>query len=174
MGERIKLLSINPAYAEEIFKEFTADIIRYMLPKAPEHISETEAFISASQKGMREAYEVVTIIVDKASGEFLGCCGLHGKGRLRTPEFGIWLKRSAHGNHYGGEALRTLGSWAMKNIDLDYVVYPVDRMNVPSRKIPESLGGIIVHEKMVPTMRDGFLDEIVYKIEPKALKRDDV
>lgn len=168
-GERIKLVSISHAYLTKIFKEFTPDIVRYMMPKAPEEISETAAFITASIAGMHEGYELVMVILDKESGEFLGVCGLHGKDRLRTPEFGIWLKRSAHGNHYGGEAMRTMGSWAVENLDIDFILYPVDRNNIPSRKIPESLGGVIIREKMVETMRDAFLDEVVYRIELEAL-----
>ncbi|MCF7823917.1 MAG: GNAT family N-acetyltransferase [Candidatus Marinimicrobia bacterium] len=170
LGKRIKLLSIRHAYLKAIFKEFTPEIVRYMLPRAPEEISETAFFISESIKGMSEGYELVMVIIDSESEEFLGCCGLHGRGKLRTPEFGIWMKRSAQGQHFGGEAIRTLGAWAVENIDLDMVLYPVDRNNIPSRKIPESLGGVIFREKMVPTMRGNFLDEIVYKIETEALK----
>lgn len=168
-GDRVNLLSINESYTEEIFKEFTPEITRYMLPKPAEVIDKTKAFISASLLGMKACRELVLVIIVKESGEFLGCCGLHGRRNPSTPEFGIWLKRSAHGNAYGLEAISTLGRWAIENIDFEYAIYPVDRANIPSRKIPESMGGVVIEEKMVKTMRDDVLDELVYKIMPKTM-----
>ena len=56
----------------------------------------------------------------------------------------------------------------------DYLIYPVDRANIPSRKIPESLGGIIFEEKKTKTMSGGVLDEVVYKISHGNLKHNQV
>lgn len=171
-GDRINLLSIDESYAEEIFKEFNEGIIRYMMPSIPDKVEGTQAFISESLGGMRSGYDLVTVITKKDSSEFLGCCGFHGRGKPHTPEFGIWLKKSAHGNAYGLEAIKTLGHWAVEHIDFDYAIYPVDRANVASRKIPETLGGIIIEEKQVPTLRGTTLDELVFKITPKNLLVD--
>jgi RimJ/RimL family protein N-acetyltransferase len=169
-GDRVKLLSINESYTEAIFKEFTPEITRYMLPKPAEVIDETKVFISASLKGMKAGRELVLVITASENGEFLGCCSLHGRSNPNTPEFGIWLKHSAHGKAYGLEAIKILGRWAVENIDFDYAIYPVDRANIPSRMIPESMGGVVIEEKLVKTMREDVLDELVYKIMPKALK----
>ena len=163
-GERIILLSITESCSPEIFKEFTPEITRYMFPRPAEKIEETLSFISGSLEGMLSGRDLVLVIKKKESGEFLGCCGLHGKGNPRTPELGIWLKKDAHGKKYGREAIRILTLWAVENIDFDYIMYPVDKANIASRKIPESLGGIIFEEKRVRTMSGGFLDEVVYKI----------
>ena len=61
-------------------------------------------------------------ITKKENGEFLGCCGFHGKGNPRTPELGIWIKKDAHGKKYGREAIKTLTSWVVENIDFDFIV----------------------------------------------------
>jgi hypothetical protein len=53
----------------------------------------------------------------------------------------------------------------------DYLVYPVDRRNIPSRRIPESMGGEILEEKRVATMRGTELDEIVYRLTPERIAR---
>jgi len=103
-------------------------------------------------------------ILSKSTGEFLGCCGLHGEGKVRTPELGIWIKKSAHGSGYGREAVHLLVNWSWNNIDLDYFTYPVDRKNVASSKIPESLGGEVVEALKVETPTGKILDEVVYKI----------
>lgn len=33
--------------------------------------------------------------------------------------------------------------WAQDNILFDYLLYPVNKDNIPSRKITESLGGVV-------------------------------
>ncbi|NQV15798.1 GNAT family N-acetyltransferase [bacterium] len=170
-SERLALLSINNSFSAEIFKEFNNNIIQYMLPKPAERIEETLAFITESLIGMREGWNLVLAITNKVSGEFLGCCGLHGKGRYQTPELGIWVKKSAHGHKYGLEAIRSLSCWAVETLDLDYIIYPVDQANIPSRKIPEAMGGVIFKEKKVKTARGTVLDELCYKLTVDQLKQ---
>ena len=68
---------------------------------------------------------------------------------------------------YGREAIKILRHWAIENIDFDYAIYPVDKANIASRKIAESLGGMVIKERKVKTMRGRYLDEVVYKI-PKT------
>ena len=141
-----------------------------MFPRPAEKIEETLTFIASSLTGMRKGWDLVLVIIKKDNDEFLGCCGFHGKGKPRTPEIGIWVKEEAHGNKYGREAIHALTSWAVRNIDFDYVIYPVDKANVASRKIPESLGGIVYGKKIVKTMNGTYLDEVVYKISYEVLK----
>jgi len=172
VGDRVVLNSICNRYSKEIFKEFTPEITKYMGPKPAEAIEETLSFIAESLEGMRAGNDLNLVVTKKDNGEFLGCCGLHGRGTTRTPELGIWIKRTVHGNKYGREAVQTLTSWAIENIDFDYVIYPVDKANIASRKIPESLGGVVFEEKMVPTMHGTVLDEVVYKITGEELKHD--
>ena len=163
-GDRIRLRTIDKTYASEMFEEFTEEITRYMFPKPAENIEEVLAFISTSRKGMEDCRELVFAVLEQENEEFLGCCGLHGKEDPRTPELGIWLKKEAHGYGYGMEAINVVVRWAVKNVDFEYLRYPVDRANIPSRKIADSLGGIIYEENRVETMSGGILDEVVYKI----------
>jgi RimJ/RimL family protein N-acetyltransferase len=106
--------------------------------------------------------------VGKVDGEFLGCCGLLPKETPRTPEVGIWIKKGAQGRKYGREAVETLAAWAKASLDLEYLVYPVDKANAPSRKIPEALGGVLLHEMQVCKPNGETLDLVVYKIHPSA------
>ena len=171
-GDRITLQSIEESYSSEIFKEFTSEITRYMFPKPAEKIEETLSFISKSLDGMRGGWDLVLVITRKENGEFLGCCGFHGKGKPKTPELGIWIKKDAHGKKYGREAIKILTSWAVENIEFDYAIYPVDKANIASRKIPEALGGTIFDGKKVRTMSGSYLDEVVYKISYEVLKHN--
>lgn len=161
--EEIDLVSISLKYAERIYAEFSEEITRYMIPSPPKSVAESENFISSSVKGMKEEHELVAAIVSK-SGEFLGCAGFHGRGKCNTPEFGVWLKKSAHGNGYGKAAIHALWYWALDNIDFEYAIYPVDVANEPSKRIPESLGGVVIKEAKVPCASGGYLDEIIYRV----------
>ena len=50
--ERLVLVPITMAHAGPIFKEFTPEITALMYPKSPDHISETEKFITESIEKM--------------------------------------------------------------------------------------------------------------------------
>lgn len=164
--DRLLLLPISEKYAEEIFRGFTAEVTRYMFPKSPNRIEETHEFINRSLKGMRRGEDLQFTITAKESGEFLGCCGLHGHDNPKTPELGIWLKIAAHGSGLGKESIVALKQWADENLVYDYLTYPVDRDNVPSRKIPEALGGEIFEESHCMSQDGRMLDIVVYRIYP--------
>ena len=168
-AERILLLPISEKYATEIFQNFTAEVTHYMVPQTPGRIEETLAFIGNSLENMKRGENLQFVIVDKESGEFLGCCGLHGQGNPTKPELGIWLKISAHGNGYGKEAIMALVQWADRHLQYDYLTYPVDRDNIPSRKIPEALGGEIFEETLCTKQDGGCLDVVIYRIYPQQV-----
>ncbi|MEM6714123.1 MAG: GNAT family N-acetyltransferase [Cyanobacteria bacterium P01_C01_bin.147] len=167
-GDRVVLRSVQASDAADIFAEFTATITRYMVPQLADTIDDTLAFIANSQAGRRAQTDIVLVITHDR--EFLGCCGLHLTQGARTLELGIWLKQAAHGHGYGREAITTLAAWAIVNLDFDYAIYPVDRANIPSRKIPEALSGYVMAEKQVAAMTGHLLDEVVYKIPVDTLR----
>ena len=130
---------------EEIFKEFTSEITTYMFPKSPDKIEETIEFIETAMKENKEGSNFQVVVLNKKTKEFLGCGGIHHI-NTKTPELGIWIKKSAHGNTYGKEAMIAFKKWADKNLDYEYILYPVVDVNYASRKIPEFLGGKITKE----------------------------
>lgn len=102
--------------------------------------------------------------MDKTTGEFLGCCGLHGEDDVKNPELGVWLKKAAHGKALGKEAVWTLVHWAQDNMNLESFIYPVDKQNQPSRNIPISLGAQLVEERLEKSMAGHVLGEVIYRI----------
>lgn len=166
VAERVLLRPIAETYAADIFHTFTAQVTRYMEPQPPQQIADTLAFIHRSQRGMRRGENLQFVILKRGSEEFLGCCGLHGYEKPRTPELGIWLKTAAHGHGFGREAITALTRWIEQNLSYDYLTYPVDRANTPSRKIPESLGGAVMEEMRSTTPDGRVLDIVVYHIAP--------
>lgn len=165
-GERVVLLSNHERFAEAIFREFSSDITTYMMPRPAEVMAETLEFVRSSIASAKAGSDITLAICALENEEFLGMCGLHGRGSAREPELGIWLKASAHGHGYGREAIHTLVAWASETIALEAFLYPVDKRNTPSRKIPESLAGVIVAERQEENMSGALLDEVVYRISP--------
>ena len=143
-GERVRLIPIADQYADIIFKEFTDEITQLMVPSTPTHINQIYEFIRASNKNMEENTDLTFAILDNNSDEFLGVCGLHGKPSPDEPILGIWLKKHAHGNRFGQKAIKILADWARENLIFNFMVYPCDRDNIPSRKIKRQNS---VHDK---------------------------
>ena len=163
-GDRITLVPISLEYSAIIFKEFTDEITRYMVPATPSNIKEVDIFIQSSIRNIEKNIDLTLTILKKGDDEFLGICGLHGKLDPDEPTLGIWLKKSAHGYKYGQEAIQVLADWARQNIIFEHMVYPCDKDNIASRKIAESLNGTIFRTGEVKTMSGQRLNEIAYKI----------
>lgn len=144
-SERLRLLPISEAYTDLIFREFTPAVATYMHPRPATERSETEAFVEAAKACNWEGSSLNMVITDRQTGDFLGCVGLH-KLADKRPEFGIWVKQSAHMHGYGREAIHTLKRWADDHNPYEYLIYPVDSRNMASRKIPESLGAAIISQ----------------------------
>lgn len=161
--ERLRMVPITPQYRKEIFQEFTPEITRFMFPKSPEKIEDTDEFIRTSEQELKSGKTLQIVVLKKENGEFLGCGGLH---HIDTgiPEPGIWIKKGAHGNGYGIEAVTGLKKWADENLEYEYLRYPVDKRNVGSRKIAESLEGIVMKEYTSTGMGGQELDEVEYHI----------
>ena len=161
--ERLLLVPMTLDHVKDIFAEFTIEITRYMYPKSPEKIEETEKFVTGAITGLIQGTNLQMVVLSKESKEFLGCAGLHGI-NSQPPEFGIWLKKTAQGNRFGFEVISALKLWADKNLDYNTLQYPVDKDNIPSRKIPEKLGGKIVRQYDEKSMSGIELHMVTYEI----------
>lgn len=113
-GERILLNPISSSFSEDIFGEFTSEITRYMFPASPTELSQVISFIELSREDMKNRSDLVLVISDISTGEFLGVCSLHGKNNPKEPEIGVWLKKNSHFKHYGREAIYYLVKWLKK------------------------------------------------------------
>lgn len=159
---RLLLLPISLEYKDEIFLEFTKAITTYMYSCPTQTIVETEAFIQDSIKKLEDGTNLQLVILAKDSQEFLGCAGLYDL--EQDPQFGIWLKKTAHGHKYGLEAITALKDWADQNLDYEYIIYLVDRRNIASRKIPEALRGKTIQEYAEINMSGTVLQTLEYRI----------
>jgi [ribosomal protein S5]-alanine N-acetyltransferase len=144
-SDRLRLLPVSESFTDFIFTEFTPDIATYMYPRPASKRADSEAFVTFAMRENQSGHSLHMVITLRETGDFLGCVGLHDIVSAR-PEFGIWVKQSAHMHGYGREAIRTLKRWADEHLAYEYLIYPVDSRNMSSRKIPESLGAAIISQ----------------------------
>lgn len=163
--KNLLLQPITLDYKEEIFREFTPEITTYMFPKSPDKIEETIEFIETAMKENEEGSNFQVVVLNKATKEYLGNAGIHNI-NTKTPELGIWIKKSAHGNSYGKEAMVAFKEWADKNLDYEYILYPVVDVNYASKRIPEFLGGKIFREYDEENMSGRNQHLLEYRIYP--------
>lgn len=161
--ERLLLKPLSLTYKKEIFSEFTEEITTYLLVNPPSDISGTELFIKEAIQSLESGKNLYLLVLNKNSGEFLGCSGFHDIDRA-SPSVGIWLKKSAWGQKYGLEAIKALKKWAIENLQFREILYPVDRDNIASRKIAEALGGEIIRQYDKEGMGGKVLHVIEYRI----------
>ena len=76
-----------------------------------------------------------------------------------SPEIGLWLKESAHGQGFGREVVAALVRWGHATLDKGSFIYPVATQNTTSRRIAENLHGEIIGNRANPKY-----DSVVYRI----------
>lgn len=150
--DRLRLIPIEHRYAEVIFAEFTERVGEYLYVQPTGVFADTRAFIVQSLKALEQKTDLQLVILDKHTGEFLGCTGLHHTD-TPTPEPGIWLKESAQGKGYGFEVIAALKQWAEEHLVYEYLVYPADKENARSWMMAVRLGGVFDGEFQKPNSR---------------------
>ncbi len=138
--ERLLLEPVTIQYAEQILLEYRDPVIQYMNYGPPEGLDTLQSRIKRREVDMKEGIQLFTAVTLKKTGEFIGCFGLEDLDK-NSPEMGGWLKLTAHGNHYGQEAAAALKKWADRNLCYNHIIWPCAAVNIPSRKLAESLGG---------------------------------
>jgi RimJ/RimL family protein N-acetyltransferase len=161
-SHRLSLRAFTAADAGEAFDAAGAAVTRFM---SWEPSPSLEAFADVWREWlprMRAGIELHLVLRLLPSGEFLGVAALHDIGN-GEPEIGIWLKESAHGLGYGREAIAAMVAWACAHLGAKFVIYPVVEINHPSRRLAESLSGVIAGHRVLKKA-NASSDEVVYCI----------
>jgi RimJ/RimL family protein N-acetyltransferase len=77
---------------------------------------------------------------------------------------GIWIREDRHREGIGREAVGLVAGWASSVLGIERFTYPVAEENYPSRRIAESLGGVVAERRETPKYKS-----VVYQI-PGQLK----
>lgn len=141
---RLDLRPIGIEDVPSIFACFTHNVAKYMTPKPADDISETQAFVGAAVQAFNEQKDLQLVI--EINFEFIGLIGLHSRKGPTTPEIGLWLKEEAWGKGYGVESVIALIDWTREHLEFDEFVYPVDKRNSSSKRIPLRLGAKLVSQ----------------------------
>ncbi|RQH08493.1 GNAT family N-acetyltransferase [Paraburkholderia dinghuensis] len=149
---RLLLAPFSPADADEAYPCMTPSLTRYMVSEPPASPDEFAASWRAWIEACADGTEWVFTVREKMNNRFLGLAGL---GRIQTPnpELGIWIRESRQGNGFGREAVTCLYLWAGANFDCSCFIYPVAEDNYFSRRIAESLGGVVTNSGATPKYR---------------------
>jgi [ribosomal protein S5]-alanine N-acetyltransferase len=157
---------ISLEFAGDIFTNFTLEITRFMVPRPPRALSNTETFVKDCITKRSLGVELVMVILSANTREFYGCVGLHFTSSPLTPDLGISLKKNAQGFGLGKQALFGIYDWASKALEIECFFYRVDKNNLASRRLAERLGGVAFSDQIVPTQNNAQLHEIIYRIDP--------
>jgi RimJ/RimL family protein N-acetyltransferase len=162
------LTAFAPDDAAEVFAAVTPTLTRFMAFKPSPSLAAFADTWQAWPPQMAAGTELILVLRLRSSGEFLGIAGLHALGSSE-PETGIWIKESAHGFGYGREAVATVIAWAGRELGAQAFLYPVVEQNRRSRRLAESLGGVVVGTRRLRKPAVEY-PEVVYRI-PCAILR---
>ena len=150
--------------AQEIYRRFTEEVALYMIPSPAKRLLDVEELVAGWIVANHLGINLQLTITDW-HGEFLGLIGLH-RPHTSTPEIGLWFKRLAQHRGYGSEAVQTLKNLVDGSLEYTFLVYPVDRRNVTSRRLAEKMDGQVHHQYAHRTREGKTLEILEYRIYP--------
>lgn len=126
-------------YIQEIFKELTDEVTKYLRVSTPNKIEQEEEWILKSKETYQK-WENINFIVTDDAGDFIWTCGVTDL-NTSTPEIWLRLKKSARGKWYGKEMIAGLINRLEAHHKFDYIIYRAHVDNIATNKIAKSFGG---------------------------------
>lgn len=146
--DRLRLRAYREGDAQEIFEAVTPEICRYMTFDPSSSVEEIRTVGAKWLIQAVEGSEVAATIRQRDGNRFLGMCGLHYR-KDPMPGLGIWIRGDAQGHGFGREAVVALIGFAGSVLGEPAVQYSAAEENHRSRRIPESLGGVIYGHEII-------------------------
>lgn len=162
-SQRLLLKSFSPEDAVEVFGAVSPTITRFMGFEPSPSLEAFEQVWKNWLPLMRSGTDAHFVVRANAGLEFLGVAGLHDI-EDAEPKIGIWIKEAAHGSGFGREAVAAVVSFATKELGKKSVLYPVVEKNYPSRRLAESLSGILVGSRLLRKAGGVEHPEVIYRI----------
>ena len=156
LSPRLQLSQFQMMDAQDVFGCITSSITRFMPWEPPswsEYVTRCEKRVQAP-----ETNKFSFVIRRLDGGECLGMASLEDAASV-SPELGLWLKETAHGQGFGREVVASLLEWGHASLGKRTFIYPVAVQNTASRRIAESLHGEIIGNRTNPKY-----DAVVYRI----------
>ena len=135
---RLILKTIDEKYIDDINLNFTQEITQYMPFNPNGDKNEILNFVENSRRNLIQKTDIVFVALNLEM-KFIGCCGIHNINK-ESVEVGLWLGKEYQNQGFGTEIIHALIAFIEQNFEFNYIIYPVDKENIRSRKIPEKLG----------------------------------
>lgn len=160
---RLSLKAVTAADEAESFAAVTPAVTRYMSFEPAASLAESAALTPGWLAQMAAGTDLHVTIRRRDTAEFLGRSGVHGIGGV-APTTGLWLKAEAQRRGYGRETVAALVAWAARVLGVAALRYVVVEENWPSRRLAESLGGVVVGAGRL--VKPGGVEhpEVIYRI----------
>ena len=155
---RLQLSQFQMTDAQEVFACITPAIAKFMPWEPPswsEYVARCEKRVQAP-----EPNNFSFAIRRLDNRECLGMASFEDADSV-SPELGLWLKESVHGQGFGREVVAALVEWGHATLGKRSFIYPVALQNKASRRIAEKLHGEIIGKRTNPKY-----DSVVYRIPP--------
>ncbi|HWF96634.1 MAG TPA: GNAT family N-acetyltransferase [Xanthobacteraceae bacterium] len=162
-SKRVLLRAFVFADAPDVFADASLTISRFMTWEPPPSL---EAFAEIWPEWLRQmaaGSDLHLVIREASTSEFMGIAGLHGIG-ISEPTVGIWIKEAAHRLGYGRESIASILEWACAHVGAEALLYPVVEQNHPSRRLAESLKGVVVGTRELRKPGGVLFNQVVYRI----------
>jgi RimJ/RimL family protein N-acetyltransferase len=140
VGAALRRYESNDLDALFVAIEESRDHLRPFMPWADESRAQFETFVADSFEQWNGAADRNFLIVDAATGEPLGGCGLHARVGPGALEIGYWLRAGATGRGVITAAARALTDAALAVDGVTRVEIHCDQANVRSAAVPRRLG----------------------------------
>ncbi|MFZ1012245.1 MAG: GNAT family N-acetyltransferase [Terracidiphilus sp.] len=153
---RLQLSQFQMMDTQDVFGWITPAVARFMPWEPPswsEYVTRCEKRVQAA-----EPNKFSFVIRGLDNSECLGMASLEDADSV-SPELGLWLKESAHGQGFGREVVAALIDWGHATLGKESFIYPVAIQNIASRRIAENLHGKIIGNRTNPKY-----DSVVYRI----------
>ncbi|MBN3789628.1 GNAT family N-acetyltransferase [Burkholderia sp. Ac-20353] len=143
VSDRLSIKLFTASDAEAAFRCITPSLTRFMAWDPPADREGFDRIWQAWLPATVAGTDFVFAVRQRDSTAFLGLAGIHHV-KDGCGELGIWIREDRHREGIGREAVSLIAEWASRELGIERFVYPVAEENFPSRRIAESLGGVVM------------------------------
>lgn len=105
--------------------------------------SESERWVSTRLAAWLRFEELSFVIVDEASGRFLGSCGLNQlNANYRMANLGYWIRTGDRGLGHTARAAKLVARYGFEAVGLQRIEIVADVDNRPSQRVAEKAGAL--------------------------------
>ncbi len=178
IGARVVVRAYTDADAQAVH-DAVRESVAHIRPGLPwydthETLDDTRDFIrgAAARWAARESFDMGVFAC--GDGRFLGGVGLIVRDwRVPYFEIGYWLRESAEGYGYMGDAVRLLTTYAFEGLEARHIEIRCDARNTRSARVAERQG-YVLEGRLRHDMRDpvgDLRDSLVYAMIPADYER---